>query len=161
MEWIAKKPRTDASDLEIRGKTIPSGIIEILAQRGFDTPEKIEKFFALSLKDLHDPFLFNDMEKAIDRIVQARQSKEKVLIHGDYDTDGITATALLVIILKKIGLEVISYIPNRFTDGYGLAKNGIDHALKENCRLLITVDCGITANEEIAHAENNKIKVIN
>ncbi len=160
MEWIAKIPKVNASDLVIRGKTIPGGIIEILAHRGFDTPEKIENFFAPSLRDLHDPFLFNDMGKAVEMISRARQNREKILIHGDYDADGITATALLELVLKKIGLEVVNYIPNRFIDGYGLARNGIDHAQKQNCRLLIAVDCGITAHEEINHAENKKINVI-
>ncbi len=160
MEWTAKKPRVDVSDLAIRGKIIPAGIIEILAHRGFDTPEKVERFFAPSLSDLHDPFLFRDMGKAVERIVRARQNKEKVMIHGDYDADGISATALMVIALRRIGVEVFSYIPNRFFDGYGLARNGIDQAWKKNCRLLITVDCGITAHEQIDYAESNKINII-
>ena len=159
-KWRSKKKITEATDIEIRGKIIPRTIVQILHSRGYSTPQEIENFFAPSLTDLHDPFLMNDMEKAVDRIIKAIHDKEKVLIHGDYDTDGITGAALLIRNLKKFGLDVSHYIPHRLEEGYGLQKSGVDRALTEKCSLIITVDCGSSAIDEIAYAGKNNIDVI-
>jgi len=159
-EWLLKNKLTEVTDIEIRGKKIPKVIVQILQNRGCDSAEAIEKYFAPSLSDLYDPFLINDMEKAIERIVRAIHKKEKVLVHGDYDTDGITGTALVVNNLKKFGLEVEYYIPHRLTEGYGLSPGGINHAIKRGCSLVITVDCGITATDEVLHANKNNVDVI-
>jgi single-stranded-DNA-specific exonuclease len=102
----------------------------------------------------------NDMERAVDRIITALHNKEKVLIHGDYDTDGITGAALLIKNLEKFGIDVSYYIPHRLEEGYGLQKSGIDRAREEKCSLIITVDCGSSAIEEIAHARKEGIDVI-
>jgi single-stranded-DNA-specific exonuclease len=131
-EWLLKNKLTEVTDIEIRGKKIPKVIVQILQNRGCDSAEKIEKYFAPSLADLYDPFLINDMEKAIDRIIRAIHKKEKVLVHGDYDTDGVTGSALVVNNFKKFGLDVEYYI----------------------------VDCGITAVNEILHANKNNVDVI-
>ncbi len=159
-EWIAKRGHDQASELEVRGKKIPSPIVQILQNRGYDTHEKIEKFFAPSITDLHDPFLLNDMEKAADRLVTAVKMKERIMVHGDYDTDGISGTALLVSNLRKLGLEVTYFIPRRLVEGYGLSRAGIEHAISNRCSLVITVDCGITAFDEISFATKNAIDVI-
>jgi len=158
--WIAKDNNRTATDIEIRGKKIPHTIVHILQNRGYDTPRLIEKFFAPSLSDLHDPFLMNDMEKAVDRIIMAMNNKEKILIHGDYDTDGITGAALLISNLKKLGLDVSYYIPNRLEEGYGLSASGISRAIEEKCSLIITVDCGSSAITEVESASENHIDVI-
>ena len=100
-EWLLKNKLTEVADIEIRGKKIPKVIVQILQNRGCDSAEAIEKYFAPSLSDLYDPFLINDMEKAVERIVRAIHKKEKVLVHGDYDTDDITGTALVINNLKK------------------------------------------------------------
>lgn len=159
-EWLPKSKLTEAADIEIRGKKIPKIIVQILQNRGCSTAEKIEKFFAPSLSDLYDPFLMNDMEKAVDRIIKAVTNKEKVLVHGDYDTDGITGSALIINNLRRLGLEVECYIPHRIEEGYGLSLSGINHAIKIGCSLIITVDCGITATSEILHANKNNVDVI-
>ncbi len=159
-EWLAKKKVTEATDIEIRGKRIPHVIVKILHNRGCDSAEKIEKYFAPSLGDLYDPFLINDMEKAVDRIIRAIHRRERVLVHGDYDTDGITGAAIIVNNLRRLGLDVEYYIPHRLIEGYGLSLNGIKHALKRRCSLLITVDCGITASNEVLYAQENNIDVI-
>jgi len=159
-EWVEKDKKGEASDIEIRGKKIPKTIVQILNNRGYATPEKIEKFFAPSLADLYQPYLINDMEKTADRIAKAIEAKERVLIHGDYDTDGITGTALLVHNLKRCGLDIVYYIPNRLVEGYGLSLSGVHHAADTGCSLIITVDCGITAVQEVSYAKENRIDVI-
>jgi len=159
-EWLLKNKLTEVTDIEIRGKKIPKVIVQILQNRGCDSAKTIEKYFAPSLADLYDPFLINDMEKAIDRIIKAIHKKEKVLVHGDYDTDGITGSALVVNNFKKFGLDVEYYIPHRLTEGYGLSFDGINHAINRGCSLVITVDCGITAVNEILHANKNNVDVI-
>ena len=159
-KWQAKNNSNAATDIEIRGKTIPRVIVQILKNRGYETVQSIEKFFAPSLGDLHDPFLITDMERAVDRIVQALDRKERILIHGDYDTDGITGAALLIKNLRKFGLDVRHYIPKRLEEGYGLQKGGIDRAQAEECSLVITVDCGSSAIDEITYAGEKDIDVI-
>ena len=159
-EWISKNSDRTATDIEIRGKKIPGAIVQILRNRGCDTPADIEKFFAPSLSDLHDPFLMKDMDRAVDRIIKAIHDKEKILIHGDYDTDGITGTALIISNLRKFGATVSYYIPHRLEEGYGLSTSGIDQAIEEGCSLLITVDCGSSALDEISYAKAKNIDVI-
>jgi len=159
-EWIKKNKTADASELEVRGKTIPKVIVQILKTRGYDTTEKIEKFFAPTLDDLHDPFLLPDIDKAVKRIIQACKNKEKVLLHGDYDTDGITAVALLSLHLQNLGARTETFLPNRFAEGYGVSMQGIDHAVQKDCSLVITADCGITANAEVTYAAQKKIDTI-
>ncbi len=159
-EWSAKKSVHPATDIEIRGKKIPRVIVQILRNRGYDTLQKIEEFFAPSLDTLYDPFLMSSMDKAVERIIRAIRNKEHVLIHGDYDTDGITGVALLMRHLKKLGAHVDYYIPQRLVEGYGLSMAGIQHALQKECSLIVTVDCGITAVDEIAYANNHNVDVV-
>jgi len=159
-KWQSKNNHGKASALQIRGKQIPQPIVQILQNRGYETPRSIETFFAPSLSDLHDPFLMHDMGKAVARIIEAINKKEKILIHGDYDTDGITGTALLVNNLKNFGIDVEYYIPHRLEEGYGLSVAGIEKAIAAQCSLIITVDCGSSALSEIAYANEHKIDVI-
>ncbi len=159
-EWVSKNSDRTATDIEIRGKKIPRAVVQILHNRGCATPEAIEKFFAPSLSDLHDPFLMNDMDKAVDRIIKAIHDKEKILIHGDYDTDGITGTALLISNLTRLGATVSYYIPHRLEEGYGLSRAGIEEAIKGKCSLLITLDCGSSALDEISYANTKNLDVI-
>ncbi len=158
--WVSKDSGETAEDLVVRGKKIPGVVVQILKNRGYSTPEKIEAFFAPTEKNLYDPFLIADMEKAVTRIIQAREKKEQVLIHGDYDTDGITGVALLYRNFKKLGIIVDYYIPNRMTEGYGVSQAGIDYAVEKGCSLIITVDCGITSFNELQYARSKNIDVI-
>jgi single-stranded-DNA-specific exonuclease len=158
--WEPKNNHGKASALQIRGKRIPQPIVQILKNRGYDTPQSIENFFAPSLSNLHDPLLMRDMDKAVARIIDAIRGKEKILIHGDYDTDGITGTALLTTNLRRFGIDVHHYIPHRLEEGYGLSISGIKMAIAEQCSLVITVDCGSGALSEIEHANERNIDVI-
>jgi single-stranded-DNA-specific exonuclease len=159
-EWFPRGAQTEAAEIEIRGKKIPLPIVQILRNRGYDTIEKIEQYFTPSLSHLYDPFSISDMEKAVDRILKALHDREKISVHGDYDTDGITGTALMVNNLKKLGIDVEYYIPHRLTEGYGLSMSGIERALKNKCTVIITIDCGITAVREIMYAQRHGIDVI-
>jgi single-stranded-DNA-specific exonuclease len=133
---------------------------KILVNRGLDTRSKAEEFLAPSMEKLLDPFLLPGMEKGVDRIVRALRDKDKVLIFGDYDVDGITSTSLLFLILNKLGADVTYYLPNRLIEGYGLSEEGIREAERRGVGLIVSVDCGITAVEEIAFAKSRGIDTI-
>jgi len=133
---------------------------QILINRGLDTIEKADRFLNITLKDTYDPFLMYGMDKAIDRILLAFERKEPVLIHGDYDVDGVTSTAILYSILSQIDIPVYYYIPNRLMEGYGLGEEGIQYALRVGAKLMITVDCGINAIAEVEKLKQNNIDVI-
>jgi single-stranded-DNA-specific exonuclease len=140
--------------------SLPSVIAKILASRGLDTKEKAEKFLNPSLEDLCDPYLLKDMDKGVDRIIRALREKEKVMIFGDYDVDGITAASLLFLVLNKLGGEVSYYLPNRLIEGYGLSEEGIAEAEKRGVTLIVSVDCGITAEREVKFAKERGIDTI-
>lgn len=139
---------------------VPTIISRILLNRGVDTYEKAKLFFRGKMDNIYDPFLLIDMEKAVDRILKAIRIKEKILIYGDYDVDGITSVALLYLLLKKVGADVQFYIPHRVQEGYGISRSGIDEAAKEQIDLIISVDCGITAIEEVEYARLSNMDVI-
>ena len=132
----------------------------ILANRNIVNEEQIRLFLNPTRNDFHDPYLITDMEKAINRIVEAIEKQEKVTIYGDYDVDGITSITVLKSFLQDRGLEVSQYIPNRLHEGYGLNKNAIDKIHSNGCELMITVDCGISAIEEIEYANSLGIETI-
>ena len=131
----------------------------ILANRKVTT-ENAEVFFNPNRHNFYDPFEMPDMEKAVDRIINAIKNKEKVIIYGDYDVDGITSITVLKKFLKDRDLEVSNYIPNRLNEGYGLNKEAIKKISKENYTLMITVDCGITGTEEIEYAKKFGLETI-
>ena len=139
---------------------IPKTIADILVKRGVDTDEKAIKFFTSSIDDLFDPFLLRDMKKAAERIIQAINNNEKILVYGDYDVDGITSVSLLYMFCQNLGADVTFYIPNRMREGYGLSRAGIEDAHHKGVALIISVDCGITAVEEVAYANSLGIDVI-
>ena len=146
---------------ELTMKTnLSSLLVNILINRGITTVEEVELFLNPTRDDFHEPFLMPDMEKAVDRILKAIESNEKVIIYGDYDADGITSITVLKKFLKERGLDVSEYIPNRLSEGYGLNKNAINKIHEQNYTLMITVDCGISANEEIKYATELGIEVI-
>jgi len=128
----------------------PPMVSELLFRQGLKTEQEIRDFFTPSLYHQHDPFLFEDMDKAVTRIVQAIEKHEKITIYGDYDVDGTTATALLLLGLRKLGAEIDFYIPHRMIDGYGLSLGSLDQLKESGSSLIISVDCGVNALEEIA-----------
>ena len=132
----------------------------ILVNRGIDNEEKIRQFLEPTRQDFYDPYLMEDMEIAVERIVKAIENQEKVIIYGDYDVDGITSTTVLKKFLKDLGLEVSYYIPNRLNEGYGLNNKAIEKIVNEGYSLMITVDCGISAIEEIDYANSLGLETI-
>ena len=132
----------------------------ILVNRGIDNGEKIRQFLEPTRQDFYDPYLMEDMEIAVERIVKAIENQEKVIIYGDYDVDGITSTTVLKKFLKDLGLEVSYYIPNRLNEGYGLNNKAIEKIVNEGYSLMITVDCGISAIEEIDYANSLGLETI-
>ncbi len=128
--------------------------------RGADTPLKARKFLYPSLDDLSDPFILTGMNEAVTRILTALNQREKILIYGDYDTDGITSTALLSSLLQDLGAQVSFHIPNRFSEGYGLNKQALEKAATDGVSLIITVDCGENAVSEIMLAQEKGIDIV-
>ena len=135
-------------------------LASILVNRNIDIEGKMEKFLNPTRNDFHDPFLMPDMEKAVARILKAIEEKQKVMIYGDYDADGITSITVLKKFLDERGMEVGTYIPNRLEEGYGLNKEAIQGIYEEGYRLMITVDCGISGIEEINYANCLGIETI-
>jgi len=139
---------------------IHPSLAKVLVLRDIDNYRKAKQFFKPSLDDLHDPFLITGMRDAVKRIIKALTDNEKILIYGDYDVDGTNAAAMLYLFLTEIGGNVQIYIPNRFKEGYGISKSGIDEAIQNGNKLIISVDCGITAIEETEYAKNYGIDLI-
>ncbi len=135
-------------------------ISELLVQRGITSVEEAEKFFHPSLKDMHDPFLMPDMDKAVNRLNQAMGSKEKIMVYGDYDVDGTTSVALVYKYLLNFYSHIEYYIPTRYDDGYGISMRSIDYASERNVKLIIILDCGIKAIDEIKYAKEKGIDFI-
>lgn len=135
-------------------------ICQILSNRGFKSAEEVEKFLNPSLADLYDPFMMKDMEKAVDRLIRALREREKIVIYGDYDVDGITSISLLVRYLRQLGGDVGYYIPHRMVEGYGLSEAGLDSVVEMGASLVVTVDCGISAYESINYANSKGLQLI-
>ncbi|MEC7173049.1 MAG: DHH family phosphoesterase, partial [Bacteroidota bacterium] len=121
---------------------VPYEIACILIQRGIEDYDTAKSFFRPELSDLHDPFLMLGMKKAVDRIFQAFDRGEKIMVYGDYDVDGTTAVALVYSFLKQSDPNCTYYIPDRYEEGYGISTKGIDQAKTENVSLIIAMDCG-------------------
>jgi len=161
MLWVLQRNKNRAKSLEIaRELNIPEVISQILVNRGLETREEIKEFFYPSLDKLTDPFLLPDMSRAVDRILLALRNRERIVIFGDYDVDGITSTVLLYSVLLNLGAEVEWYLPDRQIEGYGLSKLAIDEAKSKGISVIITVDCGITGIEEIEYAKSLGIETI-
>lgn len=134
-------------------------IAELLLQRGIATFEEAQKFFRPSLDELHDPFLMKDMKEAVERLQEAIENQERILLFGDYDVDGTTAVALMYSFLKDTAV-IDYYIPDRYKEGYGLSKDGIDFAAEHEVGLIISLDCGIKSVELVAYAKEMGIDFI-
>ena len=154
--------RTDEEKVkEIENKHhINNLLAKILVNRGITTEKNIKEFLNPTRKDFYNPYLMPDMEKAVERILKAIEDKEKVLIYGDYDVDGITSVTVLKSFLEERGLNVDEYIPNRLDEGYGLNKPAVEKIANEKYTLMITVDCGISAIEEVKYANDLGLEII-
>lgn len=140
---------------------VSTDVAELLLLRGINTPEQIKKFLNPRLEDMHDPYLFNEMDTVVRRIQTAIKNKESILIFGDYDVDGITSSYILLDYFKNLGVNVNTFLPNRYSDGYGLTRDAVEFVLNEfKPNLIITVDCGISGYEEVEYIKQRGVDVI-
>jgi len=139
---------------------INENLANLLAQRGVASYDQAKAYFRPQLEHLHDPFLMKDMHKAVERVEQALKKKEKILVYGDYDVDGTTAVALVYTFLKTLHDKVDFYVPDRYSEGYGISFKGIDYAAENGFSLIIALDCGIKAVEKVAYAKDKKVDFI-
>lgn len=161
--WVysGKKSGGEESVREIQQKlNVPREIAWLLAARGIKTIEEAKSFFRPETLKSYDPFLMKDMEEGASRLYKAICNGEKVVIYGDYDVDGTTATSILYSFLKSFGVDVYYYIPHRFKEGYGINPDGINYAIKIEADLIVSVDCGITAIDEAIYARQNGIDLV-
>lgn len=160
-EWLYKEspevPHKEALTDQLK---IDPALTHLLIQRGIGTLEETRSFFRPSLSTLHDPFQMADMDKAISRLNEAIFNEEKILIYGDYDVDGTTSVALLYNFLHNFYEHLDTYIPDRYVEGYGISKKGIDYAHERGYSLIIALDCGIRAVSEVAYANEKSIDFI-
>ncbi|MCB7481952.1 single-stranded-DNA-specific exonuclease RecJ [Christiangramia sediminis] len=161
MRWTLKPkpdPITTTALADKLGIGIP--VAKLLVQRGINSFEEAKKFFRPELKDLHDPFLMKDMEKAVERIESAIENEENIMVYGDYDVDGTTSVALMSSFLKFRYPNVTTYIPDRYEEGYGVSYQGIDYAEDNDIHLIIALDCGIKAIDKVAYAKKKGIDFV-
>jgi len=161
--WILNKAvdKQQVADI-VKALGIDENLATLLVQRGIVTFDEAKIFFRPSLNQLHDPFLMKDMDRAVDRVVQAIDNGEKIMIYGDYDVDGTTAVALVYTYLKKFfkKKKIEFYIPDRYDEGYGISFKGIDYAAENDFKLVIALDCGIKAVERIQYANERGVDFI-
>lgn len=150
----------DKTELLARELSLNTYLAKLLVQRGIDSKQKADAFFHPDLSDLHDPFLYPDMEKAVNRIEKAVGNKERILIYGDYDVDGTTAVALVYKFLRRFTNNIDYYIPDRYDEGYGISFQGIDYAHETGVKLIIALDCGTKAISKIDYANEKNIDFI-
>ena len=161
MRWTLRPiPDTNAITRLAEELNVVPLVAHLLLQRGITSYDEAKRFFRPALSDLHDPFLMKDMNLAVERIERAMASGETMLVYGDYDVDGTTAVALLYSYLIESYPNVATYIPDRYTEGYGVSKKGIDFADDNGVTLIIALDCGIKALEQVAYAKEKGIDFI-
>lgn len=160
-KWVMKEQGEYSSVMHLsQALNTPYTLANLMVQRGILTPADAANFFQPSLDNLHDPFLMKGMNAAVERISSAVSRKEKILVYGDYDVDGTTAVAMMYSFLREFSSEVMYYIPDRYREGYGVSVEGLDYAVANNCKLVITLDCGIKAVEKVRYALSKGLDVI-
>lgn len=159
--WQEKEAPTEAQIKSLQTDLdLDLSILKLLIQRGVDTFEKAKSFFKPSLDQLHDPYLMKDMDNAVQRVSQAKEKAERIMIYGDYDVDGTTSVALLANFLSPHYDNFVTYIPDRYKEGYGVSLRGIDVAHAEGVKLIIALDCGIKALKQVEYAKQKGIDFI-
>ena len=161
MRWTIKpKPQQDAIDQLANALKVDDLVAQLLLQRGITTYEAAKNFFRPELTHLHDPFLMKDMNIAVERIEEAIANNENILIYGDYDVDGTTSVALVSSYLLSYYPNVATYIPDRYTEGYGVSFKGVDFAEDNDFSLIVALDCGVKAIDKVAYAKEKGIDFI-
>jgi len=160
-KWTISNGTNDEEITQLASEiNVPASLAKILVRRGIKERPEAKKFFVHDLKNLHDPFLMKGMEKASARIVDVINNKENILIFGDYDVDGTSGVSMFHVFLRSLGVPNEVFIPDRFTDGYGLSNSGIDFAASKGIKLIVAIDCGITAIEPVKYARSIGIDII-
>ena len=160
-KWILKNVADEETVTRLSSELgIDPVLTRLLVQRGVGTFQEARAFFRPSLDNLYDPFLMKDMDKAVARVESAVSSGEKILVYGDYDVDGTTAVSLVYSFLRRLTVNVDFYVPDRYEEGYGVSYKGIDWAADNGFGLIITLDCGIKANDKVSYAAEKGIDVI-
>ncbi|MCB1036051.1 MAG: single-stranded-DNA-specific exonuclease RecJ, partial [Acidobacteria bacterium] len=154
-----RAPRPPAAD-ELEEQGVPGLLAELLARRGATTPQQAESFLSPDVEDLYDPFRLLNMEAAVERLLKAREAGRRVAVVGDYDVDGVSATALLQAAFSACGLPVSTILPHRMEEGYGFQPVHVEKARGLDCSLVVTADCGTTAREAVAAAQESGMEVI-
>ncbi len=159
--WVLKQQgRKEANETLAKELNIEPVLANLLVQRGVRTFDEAKAFFRPQLDDLYDPFIMKDMDRAIERIEKGIQNNEHILVYGDYDVDGTTSVALVYSFFKEFYDNIGYYVPDRYSEGYGISLQGIQHAQEHKYTLVIALDCGIKANEKINYAKENGIDFI-
>lgn len=159
--WKLKEQEDEKSVLSLADSLNISNVLaSLLIQRRVTNFFEAKAYFRPTLETLYDPFLMNGMHEATQRVIHALTSNEKICVYGDYDVDGTCSAALMYLFLKELGANVQTYIPNRLTEGYGMSIQSVDYLKEQGTNLIITVDCGITAVDEIDHANSLNIDTI-
>lgn len=160
-KWIiAPEPKTDDIDELSQSININPILSKILINRGVTNYSEAKSYFRPSIEDCHDPFLMKDMSTAVDRLIQSIENEEPILVYGDYDVDGSTSVAMMYSFLKNYCKNLYYYIPDRYLEGYGISKQGIDYANENKCNLIISLDCGIKAIDQVDYANSKNIDFI-
>ncbi len=158
--WVLSKINKNEVDELARKAGISKLLAKIFLSRGMNDAESIRQFLEPSMGELHDPFLMKDMDKAADRIIEAINKKQKIIVYGDYDVDGITGTSILADFLARAGISADFYIPDRIEEGYGLSAGAIDKIKEQGADLIVTVDCGVTAVDEVDYVSKLGMDIV-
>src|SRR5690606_14120406 len=154
-KWMIKDPIDPALVESFRSELkVDSVVAGLLLQRGVTTFDEAQHFFRPSLEELHDPFQMRDLPVAVERLSEALKNNERILLFGDYDVDGTTAVALMYSFIRDHSETIDYYITDRYTEGYGLSRQGIDYAASTGVQLIVSLDCGIRSVELIAYARS-------
>ena len=161
-KWLIKAGGSpeEIEKLKSEGLNINKAVLNMLIQRGISTYKEAESFFNSNLDDLHDSFLMADMDKAVNRIIKAIDNGEKILVYGDYDVDGTTSVAMVFSFLSRIYKKLDYYIPDRYSEGYGISTKGVDFAAENGFSIIIALDCGIKSMDKVEYATGKNIDFI-
>lgn len=159
-KWQVQRTNAEFVDHLSRAASVTPALAQVLINRGLKTPEEIDGFFGQSLDTMSDPFALSGVDRAVEVISEARASGARVMVHGDYDADGVTATSMVVDALQRLGLDVVYFIPNRFEHGYGFNPPAVSRAKELGAGLILTVDCGVSSFDAAQKARSSGIGVI-
>ena len=160
MEWKVKKANPEVVKQLAGEMSIPELAARFLVQRGLTDPAQADEFLCPQLKNLPSPMLLPDMEPAVDRLIKALDQNDPITVFGDYDADGLTSTALLYEVLGKLGANVSTYVPHRIEEGYGMNPGAVKDLAESGCRLIVTVDCGVSDHEGVTEAKKHGLDVL-